>query len=141
MLNKRHYLLLILFLQLFESPAQVVKRLNTFRYSINEGLLQSHVKDMTFDKYGFGWLSFSNGLQKFNGKNFENIPIQQGLPDDKNLNMALSDAGEIYFLSSENISWYNADKNKFIIIYHSNNNKISSTYFLGELKITKKFLK
>ena len=133
MLNKRHYLLLIVFLQLFESPAQVVKRLNTFRYSINEGLLQSHVKDMTFDKYGFGWLSFSNGLQKFNGKNFENIPIQQCLPDDKNLNMALSDAGEIYYLSSENISWYNADKNKFIIIYHSNNNKISSTYFLGEL--------
>jgi hypothetical protein len=88
---------------------------------------------MIFDKYGFGWLSFSNGLQKFNGKNFENISIEDGLPEDKNLNFARDSKGEIYFITPETISWYHADKNKFYKIFQFQNSQKNFTYFLGEV--------
>ncbi len=132
--RKYCYIFIFSLLYPFYITAQPVKRLNTFRYSINEGLLQSHVIDMAFDKYGFGWLSFSNGLQKFNGKSFETIAIQDGLPDDKNINLARVSNGDLYFFGTKAISWYNADKNSFSIIQDLKNPGLSITSFLGEVK-------
>ena len=72
--------------------AQPLRRLNSSSYNVNEGLLQSHIMDMNFDGAGFMWLSFETGLQRYDGHNFNSIPVQQGLPENR----------YIHFLKSKN---------------------------------------
>jgi signal transduction histidine kinase len=133
-------LIVMLILICVDTYAQPLKRANTFSYNINEGLLQSHVSDMTFDKYGFGWLSFANGLQKFNGKTFEIINIQAGLADDKAVVFAKASNKEIFFSTAFGISWYNANRNSFIQIYALPKKQLASPIFLGEIDNTLYFV-
>lgn len=79
-------ILIVVFVSNYYTNAQTIERYNTFSYNVNEGLLQSNIGDLAFDKHNFCWISFANGIQKFNGKTFINIPLQQGLPDDKWVN-------------------------------------------------------
>jgi hypothetical protein len=58
-------------------------RYNSVSYNVNEGLLQSTIADVEFDKYNFCWISYPNGIQRFDGTTFKLIPIQAGLPDNK----------------------------------------------------------
>src|ERR1700733_3357185 len=76
--------------------AQPLKRLNSFSYNLNEGLLESHVIDMNFDAAGFMWLSFETGLQRYDGHNFVSIPVQQGLPENKSITFLKSKNGLLW---------------------------------------------
>src|SRR6185436_20750567 len=79
-----HIILVSFFIQArFSLQAQTIERFNSFSYSVNEGLLQSTMADVAFDQNNFCWISFPNGIQKFDGKNFTDVPVQPGLPDDK----------------------------------------------------------
>ncbi|MDQ3550622.1 MAG: histidine kinase [Bacteroidota bacterium] len=115
-----------------ELPAQPIERFNSFSYNVNEGLLQSNVLDMAFDKNNFCWLSFANGIQKFDGKNFLNIPLQHGLPDDKWVKFFRCSNGELLIMHSEGISKYESNNNRFIQIYFNVETKNNPLYFIGE---------
>lgn len=67
------------------AAAQTLSRYNTFSYNVNEGLLQTSINGACFDSNNFLWLSFPNGIQKFDGINFINVPVQPGMPDDKSV--------------------------------------------------------
>ena len=90
---------------------QNVIRVNTFSYNVNEGLLQSHVNDIAFDEFNFAWISFDNGIQKFDGANFIDVPIQKGLPDDKNVKFFNDSSGKLFISHEQGVSVYNANNN------------------------------
>ncbi|MBN8834341.1 MAG: hypothetical protein ABS68_12885 [Niastella sp. SCN 39-18] len=111
--------------------AQMIERVNIFSYNVNEGLLQSHVNDIAFDKYNFAWLSFENGIQKFDGANFTNIPLQAGLPDDKNVRFLSDSSGKMYFSHPLGVSEYDAYTNTFTKILKYDQPQSITPHFLG----------
>ncbi len=111
---------------------QAIQRYNTFSYTVNQGLLQSTMADINFDSNNFCWLSFPNGIQKFDGKRFIDIPVQEGLPDNKWVNFFRCKNGDLIVSHSMGISKYDIRNNKFILIYRSIATVIRPMSFIGE---------
>ncbi len=112
--------ILTIFSVVFSSDAQPLRRLNSFSYNINDGLLQSSVYDMNFDSFGFVWLSFETGLQRYDGNSFTNIAVQNGLPDNRYIKFFKSKNGMLWLYHSKGISIYNAATNRFSFVYSFN---------------------
>ncbi len=115
----------------FGAKAQQLSRHNTFSYNVNEGLLQTAMLDMAVDKNNYCWISFPNGIQKFDGKNFISVPAQPGLPDDKGVYFFRIGSGELLVSHAGGISHYNSNNNRFTLLVNEN---VSSkrSQFLGE---------
>lgn len=112
--------------------AQEPERYNVFNYSVNEGLLQSTMGDIAVDKNNQCWISFPNGIQKFNGKQFINIEPQDGLPDNKYTYFLKMKSGDILISHSKGISIYDIANNKFKLLYtHTEKTEVPSK-FIGE---------
>jgi hypothetical protein len=127
------YFLLILFAYPQASRSQPLSRYNTFSYSVNEGLLQSNIIDMQFDSNNFCWLSFANGIQKFDGKKFYEVPLQPGLPDDKWVFFFRTSTGDLLISHSLGISKYNIGSNTFTLVHKNEEaSKVYSPVFMGE---------
>ena len=131
----------------FYARAQHIERYNTFNYNVNEGLLHSNIGDLDFDKNNFCWISFATGIQKFNGKTFTQIPVQEGLPVDKGVSFFSCKNGDLLVSHAYGISKYEINKNNFRQVYFNkktikkrpviigeDNGKIY--FFTGEGKIT-----
>ena len=86
--------------------AQRTERFHSFTYSVNEGLLQSTIGDIAIDKNNYCWISFPNGIQKFDGKHFIRIPVQPGLPDDTKTGLIQCANGDLLISHSFGISKY-----------------------------------
>ena len=131
----RPRLILIFIILFFSSQAifsQPVIRYNTFSYNVNEGLLQSTIGDMEFDKNNFCWISFPNGIQKFDGKNFNTVAVQPGLPDDKLTLFFRCSNGDLLISHSQGISRYDLASNRFRQIYTYPSGNKTSAQFIGE---------
>lgn len=116
----------------FYARAQDIERYKTFQYNVNEGLLQSNIGDLNFDKNNFCWISFANGIQKFNGKTFINVPVQEGLPDDTWANFFSNSLGDLLIGHSKGISYYDINSDKFKQIYFNKENSQARPIFIGE---------
>ncbi len=112
--------------------AQSIVRHNSFSYNVNEGLLQSTIIDVAFDQNNFCWLSFPNGIQKFDGKSFIQVPIQPGLPDDKLVFLFRCSNGNLLISHGMGISWYNVQNNRFVQVYSRKKDYQSAFVFMGE---------
>ena len=95
------------------AASQPITRYNIFSYNVNEGLLQSTLADMAIDKNNFCWLSFPNGIQKFDGRTFTIVPVQRGLPDDKRCFFFKTAKGDLFVSHSFGISKYIAEQDAF----------------------------
>ena len=126
------FLILLLVSPLNRLAAQANLRHNTFSYGVNEGLLQSAMIDMAFDRNNFAWISFPNGIQKFDGKNFYTVPLQPGLPEDKSTGFFVTQSKELLITHSKGISWYDISKNIFRQIYFNPANITGEPLLLGE---------
>ncbi len=124
-------ILFFLFL-LSETYAQHTERVNTISFNVNEGLLQSQIHSIAFDKYNFTWLSFFNGIQKFDGARFSSVEVQDGLPDDKNVNFFSAADGTLYISHSYGISKYEAASDRFSLIKKYFMKQKFAPIFLGE---------
>jgi len=129
-----HIILIAVFYTGFfqETLAQPIKRFNVFSYNVNEGLLQSNVVDLAIDKNNFCWISYANGIQRFDGKYFVPVPIQPGLPDDKWVGFFRTAAGELLVSHSQGISKYDVSSNRFTLIYKSKTYIKRPLPFVGE---------
>ena len=121
----------LLYFPLF-TAAQLVKRYNTFSYSVNNGLLQSSILDMAIDKNNYCWIAFPNGIQKFDGSSFTNIQVQNGLPDDKFVSFLRLSSGDLLIKHAQGISLYNVASNYFIQVAKLSTTQANGTVFLGE---------
>ena len=113
--------------------AQPLKRYKTFSYSVNEGLLQSTIADLEIDRNNFCWISFPNGIQKFDGQDFVLVPIQQGLPDDKNVKFFKCKNGDFLISHTRGISRYDIDRNNFELVYACSSSNNEPPVFIGEI--------
>jgi hypothetical protein len=116
----KHYLLLIYLLSAaFIRPVhgQAISRYNIFSYGVNEGLLQTTLSDIEIDKNNFCWISFPNGIQKFDGKSFTTIPVQPGLPDDNYTKFFRCTNGDLLICHPLGISRYNITADNFSLVY------------------------
>lgn len=112
-----------------KTSAQTLSRYNTFSYNVNEGLLQSTIGSIEVDKDNFCWISFPNGIQKFDGRNFVQVPVQEGLPDDKLAAFFRCSNGDLLISHSQGISLYEIEKNSFRQVYRSTSGNV---LFIGE---------
>jgi ligand-binding sensor domain-containing protein len=107
-------------------------RYNSVSYNVNEGLLQSTIADVEFDKYNFCWISYPNGIQRFDGTTFKLIPIQGGLPDNKFCRFFKTSTNELIISHSKGISRYDAESNRFIQTYTYPTENIQPAQIIGE---------
>lgn len=113
------------------TKAQSIERFNTFSYSVNEGLLQSTMGDIAYDKNNFCWISFPNGIQKFDGREFTIVPIQPGLPDDKFVHFFRCSNGDLLISHARGISKYHINSNRFVQVY-THPADMKTAQFIGE---------
>jgi signal transduction histidine kinase len=129
-LAKLLYIIIVLLLPAY-ARTQSIERFNAFSYSVNEGLLQSTMSDVAFDRNNFCWISFPNGVQKFDGKDFTMVPIQPGLPDDKFVSFFRCSNGDLLLSHTQGISKYLIEGNRFVQVYsHAGEKKRAQ--FIGE---------
>lgn len=126
------FLMLVLLTTMLGTVAQEIKRYNVFSYSVNEGLLQSTIHDLAFDNNNFYWISFPNGIQKFDGKTFTVVPIQPGLPDDKSVQFFQCSNGDLLLSHSAGISRYDLPSNRFSLLYKNSPSAEKPSVFIGE---------
>ncbi|MEO6253456.1 MAG: two-component regulator propeller domain-containing protein [Ferruginibacter sp.] len=112
--------------------AQSINRYNTFSYNVNEGLLQSTMADIEFDNNNFLWISFPNGIQKFDGNSFTTVASQPGLPDDKNVSFLRDHNGNLFISHSKGLSKYNINGNRFILVFKQSPVFVKPAMFIGE---------
>jgi len=96
--------------------SQTLKRLNHTSYNVNEGLLHSQVIDLVEDGNGFIWISTGSGVQRFDGRNFLQIPQghhSNSIPDDKKLSLFRLKNGNLLLSSPSRITEYDAGANRF----------------------------
>jgi signal transduction histidine kinase/ligand-binding sensor domain-containing protein len=98
--------------------SQVLKRLPYTTYNVNEGLLQSQVSDIAQDGHGFMWISYSNGLQRFDGRNFELLSSspEQYTATEKTAKFFRLKSGDIWISSQDGITGYNRFTHRFYTI-------------------------
>lgn len=111
---------------------QSISRYNIFSYGVNEGLLQTTIGDIEIDKNNFCWISFPNGIQKFDGSNFINIPVQRGLPDDKYARFFRCATGNLLIFHYQGISKYNIDSDNFTWVYRQAATNQQLSVIIGE---------
>lgn len=114
------------------ASAQPIKRLNIFSYNVNDGMLQSTIHDICTDENNFLWISFPNGVQKFDGRSFQNIPIQEGLPDDKFISFFHCANGELLLSHELGITRYNHNTNKLFLLTRYKRPMRTPATFLAE---------
>lgn len=112
--------------------AQHFSRYNCFSYGVNEGLLQSTINDLEFDINNYWWLSYPSGIQRYDGKNFVYIPVQEGLPENKYCRFFKCRDGVLLISHYQGISRYNDRTNTFKLVYRFPEPLANSPALIGE---------
>ncbi|WP_225872305.1 ligand-binding sensor domain-containing protein [Pedobacter frigidisoli] len=68
-------------------------------YTSKNGLASNNCYFILQDKKGFIWIATDNGLSRFDGTNFQNFTIEDGLPDTQILQMKEDNQGRIWFFA------------------------------------------
>ncbi len=82
------------------------QRVNLQKFSVKEGLSNSNVKDIKQDDFGNLWLATNYGLNKFNGKTFENYTTTNGLPSNEITNLLYVE-NELYIGTRKGLCTFN----------------------------------
>jgi ligand-binding sensor domain-containing protein len=89
-------------------------------YNSKNGLASNNCYFILQDKKGFIWIATDAGLSRFDGTNFQNFTIEDGLPDTQILQIKEDKSGKLWFLALNGQLSYLLD-GKF---YNRNNNKL-----------------
>lgn len=111
--------------------AQGYERYNSFQFNVNEGLLQSHIDDIAIDKFNFAWLSFANGIQRFDGVGFTDIATQPGLPDDKYCSFYVLEDSSLLINHSFGLTKYNAEQGSFKLVFSYGQKQNTTSKIVG----------
>jgi len=68
-------------------------------YNTKNGLASNNCYYILQDKKGFIWIATDNGLSRFDGTNFQNFTIEDGLPDTQILQMKEDKEGRLWFFA------------------------------------------
>ncbi|MDX1650866.1 MAG: adenylate/guanylate cyclase domain-containing protein [Brumimicrobium sp.] len=102
----------VFFLSFFSSGQENIQFKN---YTINDGLSQSVVSCIVQDKLGALWLGTQDGINRFNGKNFEVFSADKGYDiSNEYVHTAIADVkGNLWFGTYNGLTKYNPHTEKF----------------------------
>lgn len=106
----------------------------TRHYDTNDGLPSSEVYRVLQDRDGYMWFATDNGVSHFNGYEFENYGIQEGLSDVVALDMKLDDAGTIWIRTLSNNLYYLDRYSGNFKSFEFNNIIVKYAPFVSDLK-------
>jgi diguanylate cyclase (GGDEF)-like protein len=87
------------------------EHLNLRTYSIAEGLAQSEVKALLQDRKGYLWLATNGGgVNRFDGRRFENFSQAEGLPGDAVRALAEDPSGAIWMGTNEGAARFDGER-------------------------------
>lgn len=93
---------------------------------------------MAEDGNGFIWFSTGSGVQRFDGRQFHQVPVSntpKGLPDDKYVHFFRLQNGHLWITHNKGISEYNSHTNSFSPVYQFKDTAAGHiTYCLREEK-------
>ena len=75
-------------------------------YDVKEGLPSSVVYACAQDKDGFMWFGTEAGLSRFDGTNFKNFTIEDGLPDNEILRLFVDSRNRLWIVPFKNAICY-----------------------------------
>ena len=102
------------------------------RYTPDQGLPSSEIFCTLQDSKGFIWFATDMGVSRFNGYEFENFSIQDGLTDNTILNLFEDHRGRIWFLPiSGRLCYFQHNR----IYTYAYNQKISENVSRGNLYV------
>lgn len=96
-------LLTIVLLPLASAPAQDYSYLH---YTTRDGLAGSNVHGISQDRDGFLWFSTETGLSRFDGKQFRNFTMAEGLPSNEVLATLCDSRNRLWIMSFKNALCY-----------------------------------
>jgi ligand-binding sensor domain-containing protein len=70
----------------------------------------SEIRKILFDPDGSVWFATQGGVSRFDGDQFVNFTVEDGLPDNSVLNMARDSRGNLWFSTSTGIARYDGRK-------------------------------
>ena len=89
-------------------------------YSTKNGLPSNTCYFIRQDTHGFIWIATSNGVSRFDGTNFQNFGIEDGLPDTQILQIAEDNQKRLWFFALNGQVSFLKDGR----FYNSNNDKL-----------------
>jgi ligand-binding sensor domain-containing protein/serine phosphatase RsbU (regulator of sigma subunit) len=98
---------------------------------VEHGLSQSSVRAITQDEWGFIWLFTQDGMNRYDGMNFEifrhqtNKPKHQVPSNSYFFDVAKDKSGNLWIASNKGLNQYNPYTNTFQTFYHLPDNKNS----------------
>lgn len=95
-------------------------------------MLQTTLVDLAFDGNNFCWLSYPNGIQKFDGRKFYSVPAQEHLPDDKFVMFFPCHNGDMLISHTRGISRYVLQQDKLTTLYTFPRQQKIPPRFIGE---------
>jgi anti-sigma regulatory factor (Ser/Thr protein kinase) len=76
--------------------AVAAQEFNYIHYDTKDGLAGSTVYDMCQDKDGFMWFATANGLSRYDGTQFKNFTVKDGLSDNEVLKVFSDSKGRVW---------------------------------------------
>jgi len=121
-------LLFVLLIQVYLLSAQTKPYIH---FNENDGLPNSIVQSLVFDKAGYLWIGTESGLSKYDGQKFQNYYEKNGLPSNRVWSLAVDNSNRIY------AACYNGgiavlENDSIIKTFHINNkrpNSVRKLYF------------
>lgn len=104
--SKKKFLKLFIFLSLVFVVSFVAKtqEYSCVHYTPTEGLVQSQILCFFQDSKGFLWLGTKGGVSRFNGLNFKNFTINEGLASNFVHNIIENKSGNIIIITNNGFS-------------------------------------
>ncbi len=136
LMNKYLIALIFFFAVLTNTSSQ---ELSYQKYSVKDGLSQTQVMDIKFDRKGFVWVLTKRGLSRFDGYGFTNYSFDDGLPDGIIGTICIDRNDTLWTLSMSGISKF--DGEKFVFYPMSETKNISVGRFLISYNDTLWFVK
>ncbi|HEY2581434.1 MAG TPA: two-component regulator propeller domain-containing protein, partial [Mucilaginibacter sp.] len=96
-------------------------------YSANDGLPSTITKEVYQDRYGYLWISTSEGVSRFDGRQFVNYSVEDGLPsliisklyqDSRERLWLGTNAGMAQFKNNKFITYPTADKQYNLYVFN-----------------------
>lgn len=95
-----------MFICLFFGDCVFGQSVPTEHYSLEQGLPSSEVHDIIQDDYGYLWFATDHGLSRYDGYQFENYGLNEGLPNAVNFRFWKRKNGEIWCNSYDHSIFY-----------------------------------
>lgn len=121
-INAKNVFRVVLFFMFIIGISQTISAQTTYlpHYTSKNGLASNNCYYILQDRKGFIWIATDAGLSRFDGTNFQNFNIEDGLPDTQILQIREDREGRLWFLALNGQLSYLKD-GKF---YNQNNNKL-----------------